>query len=77
MWRLSDSQFNKLKSGTTKNNTEVTLNLSSNIIGKTNDETNFPSKLLLTDRQFFKLGKAFMNNQIIKISNYQKLSYLI
>ena len=51
-----------MKSATTKNATEVTLNLSSDIIGNRNDETNFPSKLLLTDRQFFKLRKPFTNN---------------
>ena len=46
--KLSSSQFNKSKSGI-KNGTEATLNLSSNLIGETNDETNFPQKLLLTD----------------------------
>ena len=45
--KLCSSQFNKLKSGI-KNGTEVTLNLSSNMIGDSNDETNFPHKLLLT-----------------------------
>ena len=44
------SQHNKLKSGT-KNGTEVTLNLSSNIIGNCNDKTNIPYKLLLTDKK--------------------------
>ena len=34
-----------------KNGTEVTLNLSSNIIGNSNDENNFPHKLLLTNTQ--------------------------
>ena len=34
-----------------KNGTEVTLNLSSNIIGNSNDEYNFPHKLLLTNTQ--------------------------
>ena len=34
-----------------KNGTEVTLNLSSNLIGNSNDETNFPHKLLLTNTQ--------------------------
>ena len=37
---LSNSPLNKLKSGI-KNETEVTLNLSSNLIGISNDETNF------------------------------------
>ena len=34
-----------------KNGTEVTLNLSSNIIGNSNDENNFSHKLLLTNTQ--------------------------
>ena len=40
--KLSNSQFNKLKSAI-KNKSEVVLRLSSNMIG--NDETNFPHKL--------------------------------
>ena len=47
--KLSNSQFNKLRSGI-KNGTEVTLNLSSIRIGNANDETNFTHKLLLTNR---------------------------
>ena len=42
--KLSNSQRTKLKFAT-KNGTEVTLNLSSNLIGGSNDKTNFPSKL--------------------------------
>ena len=34
-----------------ENGTEVTLNLSSNLIGNFNDETNFLHKLLLNDTQ--------------------------
>ena len=45
--KLFHSQLNKLKSGI-KNGTEVTLKLSSNVVGDSNDETNFPHKLLLT-----------------------------
>ena len=59
--KLSDSQLNKLKSAI-KNGTEVTLNLSANIIGGYNNENNFPNELLLTNRQVSKLGKAFANN---------------
>ena len=59
--KLSDSQLNKLKSAI-KNGTEVTLNLSANIIGGYNNENNFPNKLLLTNTQVSKLGKAFANN---------------
>ena len=42
--KLSNSQLNKLKSGI-KNITQVTLNLSSNVVGDSNDETNFSHKL--------------------------------
>ena len=38
---LSNSQLSKLKSGV-KDGTEVTLNLASNVVGDSNDETNFP-----------------------------------
>ena len=46
--KLSSSQLNKLKSAI-KNETDIVLRLSSNMIG--DDETNFPHKLLLTNRQ--------------------------
>ena len=42
-----------------KNGTEVTLNLSSNIIGDSNDENDYPHKLLLTNTQSSKLRNAF------------------
>ena len=48
--KLSNSEPNKLKSGM-KTDTEVTLNISLNVIGNSNDETNFPYNLLLTDTQ--------------------------
>ena len=41
-------KLNKLKSAI-KNKTEVVLRLSSNMFGKSNDATNFPHKLLLTN----------------------------
>ena len=46
--KLSNSQLSKSKSGT-KNGSELTVNLSSSVIGDSNDETNFPHKLLLID----------------------------
>ena len=58
--KLSNSQFNKLTSSI-KNGTEVTLNLSSSVIGSSNDETNFPHKLLLTGREVLRLRKAILN----------------
>ena len=57
--KLSNSQLNKLKPAI-KNESEVVLRLSSNMIG--NNETNFPHKLLLTDRQVSSLCKYFTNN---------------
>ena len=44
---LSNSQLNKLKFGT-KNGTEVTSKLSSNVVGDSNDENNFLHNLWLT-----------------------------
>ena len=57
---MSNLQFNELKSEI-RNGTEVALNLSSNVIGNSNDETNFPHKLLLTNLQGSKIHKAFAN----------------
>ena len=59
--KLSNSQLNKLKSAI-KNKTEVVSRLSSNIICNSNDETNFPHELLLTNSQVTNLRKAFANN---------------
>ena len=56
--KLSNSQFHKLKSGI-KNNIEVTLNLSSNMIGNSNEKNNFPHKLFLADTQVSRLCKVF------------------
>ena len=56
--KLSNSQLNKLKS-TIKNGTDVVLRLSSNIVSNSDDEINFPHKLLLTNRQTLSLRKAF------------------
>ena len=53
----------------------MTLKLPSNMIGGSNDETNFPHKLLLTDRQFSMLRKVFVNNSSGNI-NLLKVSYL-
>ena len=70
--KFSSSQLNKLNS-TIKNQTEVVLRLSSNMIGDV--ETNFPHKLLLTNRQVANFRIAFLTNHQL-ISNYQKLDYL-
>ena len=58
--KLSNSQLNKLTSAI-KNRTDVILRLSSNMIGNSDDETNFPHKLLRTNRQVANLCKAFAN----------------
>ena len=59
--KLSNSQLNKLKSAM-KNETDMVLRLSSNMIGNSDDEANFPHKLLLTNRQVTNLRKAFANH---------------
>ena len=69
---LSNLQLNKLKSAM-KNETEVVLRLSSNMIGGSNDKSNFPHELLLTNRQVANLHKAFANHLStdIKLSKTQ------
>ena len=62
--QLSNSQLNKFKSAI-KNETKVVLRLSSNMIG--DNETDFPDKLLLTNRQVANIRKAFANNSSIDI----------
>ena len=68
--KLSNSQLNKFKS-TTKNETEVVSRLSSNMIG--DNESNFPHKLLLTNKQISNLRKVFANHSSadIKLSKTQ------
>ena len=69
--KLSNSQLNKLKLAI-KNKTDVVLRLSSNMIGNSDDETNFPHKLLLTN-QVTTLRQAFANylSTDIKLSKTQ------
>ena len=70
--KLSNSQLNKLKSAI-KNDTDVILRLSSNTMGNSDDETNYPHKLLLTNRQVANIRKAFANHTStnIKLSKAQ------
>ena len=70
--KLSNSQPNKLKSGM-KNGTGVTLKISSNIVGDSNDENNLPHNYLLTNTQVSKVRKTFANNfsANIKLSKTQ------
>ena len=65
--KLSNSQLNKLKSGI-KNNNEVTLKISSHVVGDSNDENNFPYKLFLTNTQVSKLRKIFPNNSSANVT---------
>ena len=67
--KLSNSKLNKLNS-VIKNEIEVVLRLSSIMIG--DNETNFPHKLLLTNRQVVKLSQVIYH----LILSYQKLKYL-
>ena len=75
---MSNSQINKLKLGI-KNGTKVTLKMSSNIVGDSVDENNFPHKLLLSNTQVSRLHKAFANNSSanIKLSKTQLHNKLI
>ena len=59
--KLSNSQLNKLKSAI-KNETDVVLRLSSNMVGNSGDNTNFHHELLLINRQVANIRKAFANN---------------
>ena len=59
--KLSNSQLDKLKSAI-KNETDVILRLSLNMIGNSDDKANFPHKLLLTNRQDANIRKAFANH---------------
>ena len=70
--KLSNSQLNKLKSAI-KNENDVVLRLSSNMVGNSNDNTNFPHEMLLTNRQVENIHKAFANDLStdIKLSKTQ------
>ena len=66
--KLSNSQLSVIKT-----ETDVALRLSSNMIGNSEDETKFPHKLLLTNRQVANLRKTFANylSTDIKLSKTQ------
>ena len=70
--KLSNSQLNKLKSSI-KNETDVVLRISSNMVGNSNDNTNISHELLLSDRQVANIRKAFANHSStdIKLSKTQ------
>ena len=64
--KLSTSQLNKLKSAI-KNENDVVIRLSPNMIGDSNDKGDFPHELLLTGRQVSSIRKAFANNSLVDI----------
>ena len=64
--KLSNSQLNKLKSAI-KNENDVVIRLSPNMIGDSNDKYNFPHELLLIDRQVSSIRKVFSNNSSVDI----------
>ena len=70
--KLLNSQLNKLKLAL-KNENDVLVKLSSNMIGNSDNKTNFPHKLLLTNRQVANLRKAFADylSTDIKLSKIQ------
>ena len=70
--KLSNSQLSKLKSSI-KNETDVVLRISSNMVSNSNDNSNFPHELLLTNRQVVNIRKAFAKNTStdIKLSKTQ------
>ena len=63
---LSTSQLNKLKPAI-KNENDVVVRLSLNMIGDSNDKGNFPHELLLTRRQVSSIRKTFANNSSVAI----------
>ena len=75
--KLSNSHLNKLKSAI-KNETDVVIRLSPSMISDSNDQSNFPHELLLTDRQVSNIRKAFSNNSSADIkSSKTQLSKMI
>ena len=61
--KLPNSQLNKLKSEI-KNGTDLILRLSSNVIGTSDDKTNFPHKLLLNNNKLQIFVKLIKNTVI-------------
>ena len=70
--KLSTSQLNKLKSAI-KNENEVVIRLYPNMIGDSNDKTNFPHELLLTNKLLVFVKHLLIIHQLTL--NFKKLSY--
>ena len=64
--KLSNSRLNKLKSRI-KNENDVVIRVSLSMICDSDDQTNFPHELLLTDRKVSSIRKAFANNSSVDI----------
>ena len=64
--KLSNSQLNKLKSAI-KNENDVVIRLSSNMIGHSNDKANFPHEILLTNKQVSSIRTTFSNSSSVNI----------
>ena len=73
--KLSNSQLNILKSGI-KTGTEITLKISSNIVGDSIRENNLPQKLLLTTTQASRIRKAFIKNNSPANIKLSKINYI-
>ena len=74
--KLSNSQLSKLKSGINYG-IEITFKISSNVVGDSNHQNNFPHKLLLTNTQVSSLCIAFVNDssanrELSKTQMYKK-----
>ena len=65
--KLSNSQLSKLKASI-KNETDVVLRISSNMVGNSNDNTNF-DKLEIFVKLLLKIHQLILNYQKL---NYQK-----
>ena len=70
--KLTNPQLKKFKQKI-KNGTQVTLNLSSNSVGESNDEINFLHKLLSLNTQVSRIHRALENGSSanIKVSKAQ------
>ena len=69
--KVSNSQLHKLKL-TATNAEEVTLSLSSSMIGSTTDDTTFLHKLSLAQRQVSSICMVFVYNFSASKNIYQK-----
>ena len=72
--KLSNSQLNNLELEI-KDGIGITLNLSSNVVRGSYDETNFAHKLLLTNTEVSSIRKALVNGSSANIK-FQKLPCL-